>query len=126
MPSNLTPTSPSSLHVPKSKSTLRSQFPPHSPPLNRYNQNNPSHQKRDGAHRDGKHEHRIQPIILHSINRISRLSSKSVLSHSNPFIIQIRKKLTLAIKTIPPAINPKAVIISVGGLPGKIEVGGEI
>jgi hypothetical protein len=32
--------------------------------------------------------------------------------------------LTLAIKIIPPAIRQNAVINSVGGLPGKILVGG--
>jgi hypothetical protein len=35
------------------------------------------------------------------------------------------KVLTLAIKIVPPAIKQNAVINSVGGRPGKIEVGGD-
>jgi len=34
-------------------------------------------------------------------------------------------ELTLAMKTIPPAIKQNPVINSVGGLPGRMEVGGD-
>jgi hypothetical protein len=78
----------------------------------------------------------ITPIETVNINIASKSWSSRVFivswAYHHPsvfipfyYIISEKMVLTLAIKIIPPAIKQNAVINSVGGRPGKIDVGGE-
>ena len=102
-----------------SKSSRRQTLPLDSPPLDRYHNDHPSHQEHDKAHGDGEDKHCFQVVGLHRHDSISRLCLVSFLSFWSGI-----EKLTLAIKIAPPAIKQNAVMSSVGGRPGRTEVGG--
>jgi len=101
--------------------TRSTGFPSDSPSFQSQEQNLPCHQEADDAHSHGIHEHSIQVVVNHTINRIAALRGGSaVFNH----IDKPRGRLTLAMNMMPPAINPKDARSSVGGRDGRQERGG--
>jgi len=92
---------------------------PHCPPLDGYNQDNPCHQECNEAHGNRENEPRIEIIVFHCHNYVAGLQFISI------YPSEKYSQLTLDMNMSPPAIKQKAVINSVGGLPGKIDVGGD-
>lgn len=95
---------------------------PRGPTLQGDDQDGPCHQQADQARGDREHEHGVQAVVVHCDDGVAALSDLCQQEAVNTVVC--RETPTLAIKSTPPEMRPKAVSNSVGGREGKIDRGG--
>jgi hypothetical protein len=93
------------------------------PSLEGKEQNNPRHEEADQSHSYGVEKHGVQVVVDHTLDGVTALFTWSAV-FAWLGKVGAGRRLTLAMKIVPPEIRPKAVSNSVGGRDGNTERGG--